>query len=246
VIVSIHQPLYLPWQPYFAKIANSDAFIFLDDVQYPGGRSFFNRNIIKGPNGKILLTAPVVGRSELPLIKNLKLDITKNLQFNHWKTISLSYKKSKYFELYQKPLEEIYLGQSYSSLASFSVDLVCCISALLKLKTKFYRSSELMSSSSSGAGRLIDLVKQVNGSRYLTGSGAGSMRYMDISEYEHEGILVYWHEYFQEPYKQLWGEFMPDTFILDLLFNCGPNASEYLMRNSTMRTEKKGGAIDIA
>ena len=32
--VAIHQPNYLPWLGYFAKIKKCDIFVFLDDVQF--------------------------------------------------------------------------------------------------------------------------------------------------------------------------------------------------------------------
>lgn len=32
--ISIHQPQYLPWVPYFRKIEQSDLFIFLDNVDF--------------------------------------------------------------------------------------------------------------------------------------------------------------------------------------------------------------------
>ena len=32
--IAIHQPNYLPWLGYFAKIFAADVFVFLDDVQY--------------------------------------------------------------------------------------------------------------------------------------------------------------------------------------------------------------------
>lgn len=37
MIVAIHQPNYLPWLGYFQKIAQSDIFVFLDDVQFTKG-----------------------------------------------------------------------------------------------------------------------------------------------------------------------------------------------------------------
>ena len=46
MIVSIHQPAYLPWLGYLHRIALSDRFLFLDTVQFQKG-SFQNRNKIK-------------------------------------------------------------------------------------------------------------------------------------------------------------------------------------------------------
>ena len=58
MIVSIHQPQYFPWLPYFAKIARSDVFIFLDKVQYQKN-GLQNRNELKNSNGRFWLTIPV-------------------------------------------------------------------------------------------------------------------------------------------------------------------------------------------
>ena len=62
--VSIHQPNYLPWLGFFNKVAQSDIYVVFDDVQYPMGKDFHNRNQIKTNNGKTWLTIPVVGKSE--------------------------------------------------------------------------------------------------------------------------------------------------------------------------------------
>ena len=120
MIVAIHQPMYLPWQPYFGKIACSDVFIFLDDVQYPLKRSFFNRNIIKGVNGSILLTAPVVGRSERLLIKDICLNTEVDWQRVHWRSIIFNYSKAPFFLKYSEYFEDFYLFKQWKYLSDFN------------------------------------------------------------------------------------------------------------------------------
>ena len=59
VTVSIHQPNYIPWLGFFEKIMNSDIYVVFDDVQYPRGKDFANRNQIKTNTGKLWLTIPI-------------------------------------------------------------------------------------------------------------------------------------------------------------------------------------------
>ena len=58
MIVSVHQPQYIPWIGYFHKIRSSDLFVLLDNVQYKK-REFQNRNKIRTKEGSIWLTVPV-------------------------------------------------------------------------------------------------------------------------------------------------------------------------------------------
>ena len=58
MIVSVHQPQYIPWLGYFDKIDRSDLFVFLDTVQYKKNE-FQNRNRIKNNQGWQWLTVPV-------------------------------------------------------------------------------------------------------------------------------------------------------------------------------------------
>ncbi len=50
--VGIHQINYLPWMGYFNKIAKSDVFILMDEVQMTDG-GMMQRNRVLNKNGEI-------------------------------------------------------------------------------------------------------------------------------------------------------------------------------------------------
>ena len=64
MILTAHQPVYLPWPGLFHKIAISDSFISFDQVQYLP-KDWNNRNRIKTPDGPIWLTVPVLKKGYL-------------------------------------------------------------------------------------------------------------------------------------------------------------------------------------
>ena len=101
MIISAHQPAYLPWCGYFQRISMSDVFVILDEVQFEKN-SFTNRNQIKTSNGVFWLTVPV--RLKGHLSSNIKqIEISDNGQWakKHWKTIKQNYLKAPFFDLYQ-------------------------------------------------------------------------------------------------------------------------------------------------
>ncbi len=59
MIISVHQPQYLPWLGYFDKIKRADIFVLLDNVQFKKNE-WQNRNRIKAANGLQWLTVPVM------------------------------------------------------------------------------------------------------------------------------------------------------------------------------------------
>ena len=58
MMVAAHQPAYLPWLGYLAKIAAADLFVVMDDLQYEA-QNFQNRNRIKTGTGPAWITVPV-------------------------------------------------------------------------------------------------------------------------------------------------------------------------------------------
>ncbi|MEK7124164.1 MAG: WbqC family protein, partial [Patescibacteria group bacterium] len=79
MILTIHQPEYLPWASFFDRVQKSDVLIFLDDVGYQKN-GFINRNKIKTKNGATYLTVPVLGRSPNLRINEVLIDNSKNWQ----------------------------------------------------------------------------------------------------------------------------------------------------------------------
>ena len=86
--ISIHQPQYIPWLPYFLKISNSDCFIFLDSVDFQKN-GVQNRNEIKTAQGRHWLTIPVsqnLGQKikDTEINNNLNHHDSRNNQYYHY------------------------------------------------------------------------------------------------------------------------------------------------------------------
>ena len=93
MILSAHQPAYLPWLGYFHKLAVSDGFIILDNVQFEKN-SYINRNKIKTPSGESWLTIPVKMREHLNKSINEMEFADFKWQKKHFNSIIMNYKKS--------------------------------------------------------------------------------------------------------------------------------------------------------
>lgn len=63
IVLSGHQPNYLPYPGLIGKILHSDKFIYVSNVQLEK-KSWQNRNRIKGANGEIMLSVPVLTKGK--------------------------------------------------------------------------------------------------------------------------------------------------------------------------------------
>ena len=215
MIVSIHQPAYIPWLKYFHKIAKSDIHIFLNDAEY-SKNNLFNRNKIKTAQGEMWLTIPIKYKSD-NLICETKIDNNSDWGKKHWKTIKLNYAKAPYFKEYANIFEKFYL-QNYEYLSDLTIAINKAIAELLEIKVKFIKSSELKVGGTKNE-KLINLCKAVDADTYLSGQGAKA--YMNKNLFLNNNIKVNYQEFLNPKYKQLWGDFVPDLSIIDFLFNCG-------------------------
>ena len=98
MIVSVHQPQYIPWLGYFDKIARSDAFVFLDNVQYKP-REFQNRNKIRAKDGWLWLSVPVISKGRgRQVISDVRIDNEFDWPKEHLMSLRTCYGRAKYFD----------------------------------------------------------------------------------------------------------------------------------------------------
>ena len=120
MIVSIHQPQYMPWPPYFSKIARADTFIFLDNVQFQKN-GLHNRNELKNSNGRFWLTAPVSAHlgDKLKEVKTVNAGWSKK----HIKSIYLKYGKSINYYFFTNHIQNI-LEQDFENLVDLNIKII--------------------------------------------------------------------------------------------------------------------------
>jgi len=223
--VAIVQSNYIPWKGYFDLIAAVDEFIIYDDMQYTR-RDWRNRNQIKTPQGVKWLTVPVKVKGQYhQKIREVKIDETKwgNI---HWKSLSQNYRRTPYFDEVALWLEPLYFSKSFDFLSVLNRHFIEAVCKYLGINTIISNSWDYRLVDGKTE-RLADLCSQAGGTEYI--SGFTAKRYIDEKVLVDRGIKLTWFEYTEYPeYPQLWGEFTHGVSILDLLFNCGRNASSYM------------------
>ncbi|MBI4722404.1 MAG: WbqC family protein [Candidatus Stahlbacteria bacterium] len=228
MIVACHQPNYLSWLGIFHKLKSADVFVVLDVVQFPRGTSFVNRNRIKTPNGQLWLTVPVKKKGlGLQSIYEVEIDNTHNWRKKHLWSLVHSYKRAPYFYDYIEYLEKIYENE-WTKLIALNLELLNKISEWLGIGTKIICSQELFKETKetipTGSDLIIQICKSLGAETYL--SGAGGKKYIDIEKFKVQGIKVKYNSLVLKAYPQLWGDFIPNLSIIDLLFNCGKKGVE--------------------
>jgi hypothetical protein len=231
ISAAIHQPNFLPWIGYFHKILKVDVFVFFDDVQYPRGKSFGNRVQIKSNDKELWINVPIRSKSEMLMFNEIEINNSIPWSKKLLKTINLIYKKSSYFDYLYPELEYI-LKKEYSFLVDFNIDLIQLCCSKIGINSRLIKSSAISECTNlNGEEKIIGLLKYLDSKVYVSGSGAGSKRYIDESHFKEAEIQLQWQSInSNEAYSQLGNTFIPKLSIIDLIFNEGPKSLHYLNR----------------
>jgi hypothetical protein len=230
IILSAHQPVYLPWLGLIHKIALADIFCVFDIVQYQR-KDFNNRNKIKTSAGPIWLTVPVKSSGRLDsIITDIEI-INDGWQKKHLKSIELNYKKTPYFEQYFFGLKKI-LDTPYQYLADLNFDILVYVLDVLDIDTKIVKASDY-SFVGTKSELVLDMCTQLDADIYIFGEQGKD--YADVDVFKSKGVHPYFQSYNHPIYKQIKGEFEPFMSVLDLIFNQGKDSKEIIMSNNINR-----------
>jgi len=222
--VAISQSNYIPWKGYFDLIASADQFVILDCVQFTK-RDWRNRNKIKTPQGLLWLTVPVHSSGLFDqTIKQTKITDSSWAE-RHWNSIVMNYRRAPYFRQIAEMMEPIY-RRRHAYLSELNREFLDVILRYLEINTIIRDSSEFVLPDERNE-RLIALCTQLGASEYLSGPAAKA--YIDETKFNRSGIDVRYMDYSgYVPYEQLWGEFIHEVSIVDLLFNHGKKSHQFM------------------
>ena len=240
MIVGAHQPHFLPWLGYLDKLAKSDLFVVMDDLQFER-ENFQNRQRLKLADGPHWLTVPVLRGKQTDRICDKRIDNAgkggrHHWQHRIWRTLEIHYRRAPHWDRYAPALEDVF-ARRWELLVELDLHMLDLARTWLGITKPIVRASSLELSGQKTE-RIAAMCRAVGAKTYLTGRG-GSQGYLDTDLLERRGISVIWQRFHHPQYPQCYGGlgFVSHLGFLDVLFNCGPDAPAFLGKGGRAVTE---------
>ncbi|MFD2567777.1 WbqC family protein [Pseudotenacibaculum haliotis] len=226
MIVSAHQPHFLPWMGYFNKAAKSDVFVWLENVQFR--KNYFqNRTKIKVGEKEFWLTVPVKKASLETHIADIEIVRSKDYK-KIAKTIVNTYSKAPFYADFFPEIENI-INSDSNSLNEINYQLFMYLLKVLEIETQVIRSTELNLQNEDPNNRLVELCVKLNATDYIAGKGGAN--YMDESLFEENNVNILWQKFPVQDiqYSQRGNDFIMGLSVIDALFNIGAKKTRELI-----------------
>jgi hypothetical protein len=221
--VVISQPMLFPWPGFFEQLMIADVYIYLDDAQFSKG-SFTNRIQLLRNNERCWLTIPLAGKGSFQSIRDLAA-AGNDWRASHRGLLRQSLMGATYIDDAISIFDSVYRQSSLLDLLIASIEEPARYMGI-GCRRKITRSS-LLDVQGTSWQRVLDLVRAVEGDRYLTGHGAAS--YLDHEAFEASRVQVEYMDYSRTRWPQPADVFTPYVSVLDLIARTGPNARHHLI-----------------
>ena len=198
--ILIH-PSYFPSISHFEAIAKANIITFEVEDNFQK-QTNRNRMYIYSPNGIQLLNVPVKHNKERhQRIKEVKIENDFDWQKQHFKSLEAAYRTSPFFEYFEDDILPIF-QKKHNYLMDLNMETMAIVSKCLRLEFDYDETTEYFHEVTDK----VDHRNLINGKK-------------DTSIFE--------------PYTQVFGDkhgYLNNLSILDLLFNEGRYALEYLKK----------------
>ena len=190
---------YHPSIQFFQQVFQADSVLIEAQENYIK-QSYRNRCHVLTSQGVIALTVPVKGGNKKTPVTALEIDYEQKWVNTHWRTISSAYGNSPYFEFYADYFEAIYEKEP-RYLFELNREFLALYFKFLKI-TKPLGFTERYEEKYGP--NILDLRSQIHPKKAP------------------DSLTI-------KSYNQVFGkQFAPNLSILDLLFNQGPEAAQFL------------------
>ncbi|MFX1391991.1 MAG: WbqC family protein [Promethearchaeota archaeon] len=234
MILTAHQPAYLPWLGFFHKLLISDIAVILDNVQFQKNY-FINRNKIRTNHGDTWLTVPVLTSGHIDK-RMIEMKINNNINWHkkHKKSINIHYKKAPYFLNYYDYFEKLY-DKNWIYLTDLLKETMSFFFKELNIETKIYYQSNL-GFKKKKQDLILEMCEYFDSDIFVFGKDG--RKYADPEYFKLNKRNIYFQDYNHPTYPQLHGDFIPYLSVLDLLFNVGSEkALEIIMKENITKNE---------
>lgn len=191
---------YLPPVEYFSLISQADEILIEREENYLK-QSYRNRCYILSTHGTQLLSVPVyLGSQHKTPLKEIRIDYSKRWQQVHLGALKASYNASPYFQFYFDNIEKI-ISRRFVFLIDLNMELMESVMRMLKIEIKVTYTTNFES-----------VIEAEN-----------DFRYKISPKEESQFIVKEYLQVFNNP-----NHFVQGLSIVDLIFNMGPEAANYL------------------
>jgi hypothetical protein len=233
MILTAHQPVYLPWLGLFHKIALADQFVSFNQVQYQP-KDWNNRNRIRTPAGPAWLSVPVLRKGYLErTISDIALNNSIAWGRKHFNAMVHNYAKAPHFRRYADFFEDTYKRQ-WDTLVVLNEYMLRWFLETLGIATPVHSAAEWAFEGEKSA-LVLDMCRKLKADTYIF--GAQGRDYADVETFDRAGVAVVFQDYFHPQYPQDQSDFVSHLSIVDLLFNCGDDSLDILMSGNLSRAE---------
>lgn len=226
--VAAHQPNLLPPLNFWAKMAQADIMVLLDQVQFVTNSSkdhYLNRCKLGDDKW---FTIPVVNKYGQSIIDVQTLDAKRHFELVN--RIWTDYSTDAFYAI--EVLQQLFLWHvfenQYSYIVDLTIDLIRNVAGCLGIRAKIVRQSELgLEKFFDPDERLASLTIALGSSHYI--SGPKGPLYSNPNKYIQSGIDVSICRYIPVPYLRGTRPFFPYLSIIDAMVYHGFDLRPYFV-----------------